>query len=1109
MSGAKGKTCIMWAGHQHGKGGTVVGLNSGRLGDSRPLRISLLGSFRIQLGPRTIEEGEWRLRKAASIIKLLALVPEHRLHRERIMDHFWPKLDPEAAANNLRYALHYARRMLEPGLVAASSYLRVQDGQVALAGRVWVDVEAFEEAASTARRARVPVAYRTAVDLYAGDVLPGDLYEDWVEGRRAGLRTLYLALLKEMADLYEEREALGAAVEALNRVVESDPRDEEAYVSLMRLHALSGSRSEALRQYELLRGVLHRDLAAEPSAASRHLYEEIRAGRTLPPLSSEAASSPRETENSGVHNLPAPRTSFVGREREIVEIRRALAMSASLTLTGTGGTGKTRLAVEVARDLVGAYPEGIWFVGLAPLTDSDLVVQAVAGVFGVREQQNRPLLGTLADYLRERRLLLVLDNCEHVVDGAARVADALLDVCPRLRILATSREALGVEGEVVWPVQPLSVPDDEHPPTVEQIEDHESVRLFIERIRQRSAPFEATPANVRAVAEVCRKLEGIPLAIELAAASTKVLAIEQVAERLGDSLKLLTGGGRTTDPRQQTLRATLDWSFDLLEKDEKGLFARLSVFAGGWTLEAAEKVVSGDGIGNDDVLVLLSRLAEKSLVVVESGHGRARYRMLEPVRQYAHEKLEEGGESEEMRRRYAAFFLALAEEAEPRLRGPEDVEWLDRLESEHDNLRAVLLWARDRGKAGLGLSLAGALWPFWEARGFFDEGRRWLEEILQQAGLVPSVARAKALEGVSWLTFYRGDTKRAEATAEEGLKLSREEESGRIGATNFLRILGWIAGVQGHHERAKELLEESLRLSREADDELEIAYSLLELGSTLSALEDPEGAKEIYAEGIALARELGHALVLARFLLSMGYTTLLEGDYKQGAALNEEAASLLRARGSGAGLQLALDNLGWAALLQGDHERARASYEESLVLCKKLGDRMITSESLEGLACVAGARGKAERAARLFGAAVTLREAVGVEHNPAEQALREPYLDTARSQLDEAAWDEAWAEGRVMSMEKAVEYALSKEEPESLTPRAPKQSQAGESPGLTHREEEVAVLVAHGLTNRQIAEQLVLSEHTVITHVRNILKKLGLSSRVRLASWVTEKQLSP
>jgi predicted ATPase len=480
-----------------------------------------------------------------------------------------------------------------------------------------------------------------------------------------------------------------------------------------------------------------------------------------------------------------------------VEIRRALAMSASLMLTGTGGTGKARLglALEVARDLVGAYPEGIWFVGLAPLTDSDLVEQGVARVLGVREQQNRPLLGTLADALRERRLLVVLDNCEHVVDGAAWVADALLDACPRLRILATSREATGVEGEVVWPVQPLSVPDEEHPPTVEQIENYESVRLFIERIRQRSATFEATPANARAVAEVCRKLEGIPLAIELAAASPKVLAIEQVAERVGDSLKLLTGGGRTTDPRQQTLRATLDWSFDLLERDEKGLFARLSVFAGGWTLEAAEKVVSGDGIGKDDVLVLLSRLADKSLVVVESGHGRARYRMLEPVRQYAREKLEEGGESEAIRRRYAAFFLALAEEAEPRLRGPEDVEWLDRLEREHDNLRAVLLWARDRGKAGLGLRLAGALWPFWEAHGHFDEGRRWLEEALQQAGRMPEVARegAGGRELVDVLQgrhqARRGDRRRGtQAEQGRGIRKGRRDElSAHIGMDSRFR----------------------------------------------------------------------------------------------------------------------------------------------------------------------------------------------------------------------------------------------------------------------------------------------------------------------------------
>jgi len=403
----------------------------------------------------------------------------------------------------------------------------------------------------------------------------------------------------------------------------------------------------------------------------------------------------------------------------------------------------------VARDLVGAYPDGVWLVELAPLSEGTLLPQMVAGALRVKEQPSRPLIDTLVDYLRDKVMLLVVDNCEHLVAATARLADMLLDSCPRLRVLATSREALGIVGEMNWPVQSLSLPDPRQQPTVDELERYESVRLFMERAQYRNPAFILTTQNAQPVIEICIRVDGIPLAIELAAARVG-LSVEQIAARLDDSLRLLTAGGRTATPRQQTLRGTMDWSYDLLSEREQLLFARLSVFAGGWTLEAVELVGVGDGIEEEDVLDLLLRLVDKSLVVAgATEEGRVRYRMLDPVRQYALDKLEERDEAEEARRRHAEIFRGLAEKTETEMRGPEQATWLDRLEADHDNLRGALSWTLERGGPELGLRLAVAFWWFWEARGYFDEGRRWLEQALAK-GSRASAARAKGLDGVGW-----------------------------------------------------------------------------------------------------------------------------------------------------------------------------------------------------------------------------------------------------------------------------------------------------------------------------------------------------------------------
>jgi predicted ATPase/DNA-binding SARP family transcriptional activator/DNA-binding CsgD family transcriptional regulator len=1069
------------------------------------IRIRLLGGFEVSVGSRTIEEGAWRLRKAANLVKILALAGGNRLHREQVMYTLWPELGIRAASNNLRQTLHTARRTLD--LSMGSLYLASRDESLVLCpeSSLWVDVDAFEEAARSARRSREPAVYRAALDLYTGELLPRDRYEEWVEEPRLRLQERYLSLLLGLANLHEELADYECAIEALGRVVSEEPTREEAHAGLMRLYALVGNNKEALAQYGRLEETLSRTLGTEPAVSSRALREEISTGRFPLAEGRSFASPPEGSPDAAKHNLPASRSTFVGRESELRNVKRDLVMTRLLTLTGAGGCGKTRLALEVARQSVGAYPDGVWLVELAPLSEGVLVAQAVAAALGVQEQPDRSLTDALVDFLRAKRALLVLDNCEHLVDAVARFVDALLNSSPHLRVLATSRESLNVEGELNWLVPSLSVPSLGQSPTVGELAGYESVRLFMERARHRNPAFSLTPENAHAVARICERLDGIPLAIELAAARVG-LSVEQIAARLDDSLRLLTAGSRTASPRQRTLRGTLDWSHALLIEPERRLFCRLSVFAGGWTLQAAEVVGAGD-TEQGNVLDLLSSLVDKSLVVAEAtGGGGVRYRMLEPIRQYAREKLEEGGEAEEVRRQHASFFLTLAEEAEPRLRGPEDMEWLERLEVEHDNMRAALSWATEQEEADeLGLRLAGALWLFWEGHGHYAEGHRWLEQVLARDSQVSAAARAKALEGVGWLIFESNERDEAVTAAREGLKLSDEAGLGGAVRAKFLDILGWKAMQQGDRERAKELLEESLKLRRDAKDELGIADALLGLGGALDSPDERERAKELHEEGIVLCRELGYVPTLARHFYSLGYTLLLEGDYERGAALNEEAAALFREHGYQSDLEFILDNLGWAALLQGDYERARSNYRESLMLCKKLGTMTVASESLEGLACICVAEGATKRASRLFGAAEALREAVGIEHMPEEDTWREPYLAAARSRLDEASWAEAQAEGRVMSMEQAIEYALSEEKP--LTPSSPEseQSSSDEPPSLTRREKEVAVLVGRGMTNRQIASELVLSEHTVHHHVTNLLKKLNLNSRQQIASRLSDR----
>jgi predicted ATPase/DNA-binding SARP family transcriptional activator/DNA-binding CsgD family transcriptional regulator len=1028
------------------------------------VRVRLLGGFGVSVGDRNVPKEAWSLRKAASLIKLLTLSQGHALHREQIMDTLWPNLSKRAASNNLRQALHAARTAfyLDPHLSAR--VLASHEERIVLCpeGVVWVDTEAFEESARGARRAKDHSAYEAAIDLYAGELLPEDRYEEWAEGPRAHLRGLYLSLLFELASLYEERGDFEQAETVLGKLLAEEPANEGAHASLMRLYALKGRITEALAQYKRLEEMLLRNLGMEPSASVRALREEISCGR-YPPL----LEVPHTPETEGVitspnNNLPTPRTSFVGREREMVEIKRELAMTRLLTLTGAGGSGKTRLALEIARDLAGTYSEGVWFVDLAPLSEPDLVPQALAATLEIQEQPGRPLTETLLKVLHSKNLLLVLDNCEHLIEAMGTLIDLLLTRCPGVRVLATSREPLGVEGEVLWQVPTLCVPEPGRQLKLEELRGYESSRLFVQRARARSSSFATSAEDAVAVAEICRHLEGLPLAIELAAATVGVLSVSQISGMLGDELRLLNSGSRTVPARHQTLRGALDWSYALLSEPERVLFGRLSVFAGSFTLEAAEAVCRGEDIEQEDVLDLLGRLVDKSLVVARVAGKDIRYRLLEPVRQYALQKLEESAEAEDISKAHAVFFLKFAEKADKGLNSPAHTAWIAQLETEHDNLRAALAWALERDETDLGLRLAGALGEFWYVRGHLNEGRQWLEAILAKDGSTTALPRTRALARAGYIAWEQGDFEQATALSEEGLALARKLGD-RAGVAAALLTLGTVALYRNNREKATALLEEALALRRASGDSAGVSRVLQHLGLWAVTQQEFVHAAALFEEGLRLARETGDKLQIMLLLGQGALAYIGLGDYQQTSALCAEALELSRE----------LEHMHGLAFI------------------------------LHVSALAASAQGRPLRSARLWGAAETLLEALGTNLSPVGRYHYMSYIAAARAQTEETAWEDAQAEGSQMSPAEAVAYAsLSKE-----TAYTPEHLSAAISKGipLTRREQEIAKLVAQGLTNRQISKELFISERTVASHLGRIFKKLKIHSREQIKELLQEK----
>jgi predicted ATPase/class 3 adenylate cyclase len=744
---------------------------------------------------------------------------------------------------------------------------------------------------------------------------------------------------------------------------------------------------------ELVRDQLPSDVSLRNLGAHRlrdlilpeHIYQVV-----VPDLCSDFPVL--KTLDAHPNNLPIQLTSFIGREQEMARVKELLANAHILTLTGVGGVGKTRLALQVALDLIDEFPDGEWFVEFAPLTDPALVPHSVAAALGLQLQSGLTIELALIEYLRDKNCLLIFDNCEHLIDACAKLTQALVNICPNLKILATSRERFGIEGEVIYSLPSLAIPSLETP-TVQTLTQYDAVRLFIDRAATIQQNFSVTDQNVAAVAQICYQLDGIPLAIELAAARVNVLSVEQISERLADRFHLLTGGSRTALPHQQTLRTLIDWSFSLLSPVERILFGRLAIFAGGWTLESAESICAGDGLERYEVLDTLQKLVSKSLVILDEGvEGRARYRMLETIRQYASEKLVDSSQLSLLHDRHLDWFLDFEEQARPMLFGGEQVVMLNRLDAEHDNFRAALAWSMEAA-AVKGLRLAAGLYRYWRLRGYWFERMDWLKKLLAQPdALEPTSTRAYALVTRGDMELSQGDYADAEKSFAESLQFYRQLGNEK-GIALALGELARLSIQQRNFLRAEELSREGLEISRKIGDKFQISQALNRLAHVLRAQGDRTRANELLKESKTLFSQMVDLGSVQNFFPSPesqnAYFSIAsceqdQGNFERARKYFEEGLAFFRKTGSSheiAWFLRYLANLSWR---ERNPARAQILYQESLQIVQDLKDKYCTAHSLDGLAQVENGKDNYEQAASLAQQSLNLYEQVGSKQKIAQ-----------------------------------------------------------------------------------------------------------------------------
>jgi predicted ATPase/class 3 adenylate cyclase len=741
---------------------------------------------------------------------------------------------------------------------------------------------------------------------------------------------------------------------------------------------------------------------------------------------------PIQSLDGSPNNLPVQLTSFIGRDEEVAEVKQLITTSRLVTLTGSGGCGKTRLSIQTASVLSIDYSDGVRFIDLAPVADPALVSQTLLSIFNLQEDSHRSALVVLSDYLRAKTLLLVLDNCEHLVEACAQVSEALLQTCPKLRILITSREALGIVGETAYHVPSLNTPDPANLPSIEELGKVDSIRLFVERAATAKPGFTLTQDNATFIAQICYRLDGIPLALELAAARVKVLTPEQIASRLDDRFRLLTGGSRTALPRQQTLRAMMDWSYSLLSDQEQRLFRRLAVFAGGWTLDAAE-AICGEVSDEFDVLDLLARLVDKSLIFIDESRGEIRYHRLETIRQYSREKFFETGEVETVRERHLEFFVGFAELVDEKLKGREQLTWQNRMAAEQDNLRAALEWGLSSDPDSA-LRIAGAANLFWTAGGYSAEGFRWTERALEQVEKNPPLtgtafeqrlaARARALRGLARLYLSLGDNANAKRAAEESVALYRQSQD-RRGLSFALVVLAYPLEFLGERVEAEASLRESNAIARLEGDVYVICRSLNLLARVIVDLhQDLDSAKRYIEESLRLAKEAGLSNQEAQAYSISGIIAMNAGDYVKARAHFIESVRVYGEIGATFNVILEKSNLAHMERQLGNYSSALEYYRETIVAFRDIAQMGAVAHQMECIGFIALAQDRSERALQLFGAASALRENSGTPMTPDEQNYFDEQLNILREKMAAEQFESVWLQGREMTMEMGIAQAL-------------------------------------------------------------------------------------
>jgi predicted ATPase/DNA-binding SARP family transcriptional activator len=927
-------------------------------------------------------------RKTMALLAYLAV--QRGLHTRDFLSAFlWPEYEQSKAFMNLRHTLWETQQAIGAGwIIAHRDAIGLIPGVDSATGReIWLDVVQFELLLAECRLQN-DVSKRIAlltegVGLYRNHFLTGFSLKDapgfneWTFARSEDLRHQLAGALTMLSDDLCSLGQAETAIPHAQRLVALDPLNEASHCWLMKIYVEAGQYNAALKQYQACEKILRRELGVDPQPETRALYKQIRRGEIKP------ARPPKQKEIIGArHNLPFQLSNFIGREKELHEITNLIADHRLVTLTGTGGIGKTRLSLKTGEQVLDKYTNGVWLVELAALNDPALVPQTVAKLFHIVEQPEESLTDKLIRVLRSKTVLLILDNCEHLLDTCAHLADTLLRNCPNLKILATSREPLGITGEAVYHVPSLELPNIQQ--VLEKLLEYESIQLFEERARLVQEYFSLTMENASSVAQICHRLDGIPLAIELAAARVNLLSPQQIAARLDESLNLFARGSRTALPRHQTLRASISWSWNLLSDPERILLRRLSVFAGGWTLDAAEAVCSGSGIDAHQVLDALTELESKSLVVVKQAPGAGmRYRLLDTIRQYAREKLREADEVERISDSHLVWALAWAEEIEPELHGCDQGVRLKQVDVELDNIRLAIERGLEAGQAESSMRIFVALSRYWDGHSHFTESRRWLETGISLRHQLTKNTLAITLSKAAWFTFRQNDPEKGIPYAKESLELAEALKDQSI-AAYALNCMGVTQISNGDLIKAGRHLDQALLLYQNLDDKRGIARTVSNRALVLAYQSNFSGAIELLKDHLNLVENLEDVFTAAWYQFGLGSFQILHGEFEHGVKPLKKGLSLY----------CQIDNIYF------------------------IGNCMI------GLAGAANGRHEPLQAARFFGAREAIHESVGSKLDSGLQPIYASLVAQTLAMLNESDFEAAWAEGRAMTLDQAVEYAL-------------------------------------------------------------------------------------